>query len=159
MGMNKTWKEQEDAGERFEDLKRMLFKSLKPYFKFSGKLDLSKNDPTRENGDILAHTISVMLALSDKEDGFYFCADSVLAQQVTVENHKHMKFWGKIFWLSAPAGYESYKPGYDPFYGEFRLHENEIELVKIKLGDHQQTNLDKVWWFETELDWKYEFEA
>lgn len=158
MGINKQWKDKELAKERYNSLKEFLFDSLQPYFIFSGNLDLSKNDPTRENGYTLARLVNASLVLSENENDSYFGADSVLAQKVVVENHNFMRFWGKIFWLSTPKGHKSYKHGYDPFYGEFELEESHIRIVKMKFSDYQVTNLDRVWWFDMELDWIYEFE-
>lgn len=158
MGVNKDWKNKGTANERLNYLKSMLFESLKPYFKFSGNLDLSKTDPTTNNGDTLARILNSVLTLTDDDQDSYFGADSIVAQQVHVENNNFMRFWGRIFWLSTPKNHHSYKPNYDPFYGEFKLDKNRIQIVKMKFGDYDRTNLDKVWWFDMELDWVYEFE-
>lgn len=158
MGTNKEWKNKESAKERLDSLKEILFESIKPYFSFSGDLDLSKNDPTRDIGDTLARIVSSSLTLTENENDSYFGADSIIAQKVIIENNDLMRFWGKIFWLSTPNGHQSYKSGYDPFYGEFELQENGIKISKMKFSDYKMTNLDKVWWFDLELDWIYEFE-
>ena len=42
-------------------------------------------------------------------------------------------------------------------YVEFELVEREIAITNMKFGDYNLTNLDKVWWFDLELNWIYEF--
>ncbi|WP_299245384.1 hypothetical protein [uncultured Aquimarina sp.] len=158
MGINKEWKNKEAAEGRLEYLTKMLNESLSPYFKFDGKLDLSTINPTVNNGDTLARILNSTLILTEDEQDSYFGADSVTALQVIIENNKLMKFWGRIFWLSIPSNHQSYKPAYDPFYGEFQLTEREIQVLEMKFGDYNRTNLEKVWWFDMELDWMYEFE-
>ncbi len=158
MGINREWKNKESAKELLENLKEFFFESIKPYFLFSGNLDLAKNDSIMETGDILARIVNSSLTLTENEKDSFFGADSVIAQKVIIENHESMKFWGKILWLSTPSGHKSYKSGYDPFYAEFRLKEDGIVISKMKFSDYKITNLDKVWWFDMELDWMYEFE-
>lgn len=157
MGIQKEWNNKEQAEKQFFLLKDSLYKSLKPYFSFSGKLDLSVNDPSVENADTLARILNVMCKLANNE-GSMFGADSIIGQQVIVEEQHVIKYWGKIFWLQIPANHTSYKPSYDPFYGEFQLKKDKIQIVNLKFGDHKCTNLDKVWWFDMRLDWLYELE-
>lgn len=158
MGFKKRRKNTETAEEALRYFKEKLNDSLTPYFNFEGKLDLSKTDPTRENGDFLARILNSTILLAGDEQDFYFGADTVTAQQVKIEKNGLMRFWGRICWLSIRNDHQSYKPGYDPFYGEFKLDKNEIQIVKMKFGDHEQTNLDRIWWFDMDLDWMYEFE-
>ncbi|WP_420574026.1 hypothetical protein [Kordia sp.] len=157
MGIQKEWHNKQQAEIHFSLLKDSLFESLKPYFAFSGKLDLSVNDPSAENADTLARILNATCKLANDNNSM-FGADGILAQQVIVEENKILKYWGKIFWLITPSNHISYKPSLDPFYGEFQLKDNEIQILNLKFGDHNCTNLDKVWWFDVTLDWLYEFE-
>ena len=155
MGFNKQWKNKESAQIKLKGLEKLLFKSLKPYFEFDGKLELSKNDPSLENSDVFARILNCNLILSEDKQDAYFGADSINAQQVIVEENGLMKFWGKIHWLSIRNGHESYKEGLDPFYAELILNNNNIQFKTMKFGDYLKTNIDKNWWFDMELNWIY----
>ncbi|AXG71827.1 hypothetical protein KORDIASMS9_04085 [Kordia sp. SMS9] len=157
MGIQKEWHNKQKAEKDFALLKDSLFESLTPYFAFSGKLDLSVNDPSGEIADTLARILNAVCKLVN-EKAALFGADSILAQQVIVEENRILKYWGKIFWLLTPSTHKSYKPSLDPFYGEFLLKDNEIQILNLKFGDQNCTNLDKIWWFDMQLDWVYEFE-
>lgn len=157
MGYNKKWKNKDIAKEQLDSLIEVLDESLKPFLKYEGNLDLSKVDPTVDNGDTLARIINSLLKLTEDEQDNYFGADSVIAQKVEIERNEVIRLWGKIFWLSIPENYESYKEGYDPFYGGFQLVQDKLQIMEIRFGDYDKTNLDKIWWFDLELNWIYEF--
>ena len=115
MGINKQWKDKKQAEEKLAFLKKQISQSLRPYFKYSGKLELSNSDPAIEIGDYLARFLNSTLIYFCDGNEYQFGADSIVAQQVIVYKNEVLKFWGKISWLQTPKEHSSYKVGYDPY--------------------------------------------
>lgn len=135
-----------------------LLPILEPFFKQLGKVDLSNANPSYDISSSLVSILQCKILLEDDGCG-NLCGDDILAKQIIVEKDGLMKLWGIIYWLQPPAHYEINKSGLDPFYAEFRLRNKKLTVEKMKCGDYEKTNLNRVWWFDFELDWIYDFEA
>jgi hypothetical protein len=151
--------EKEQAKLNYTNLVDELFSILKPYTYLNGKLNLFNDKLTKETSVILARILDSKIAIEDNDNSKYFCSDDILAKQVIVENGGLIKYWGIIYWLNTHKEYEINKTGQDPFYAEFRIFKNKLTIEKMKCGDFKKTNVEKVLWFDTELDWRYEFEG
>lgn len=146
-----------NAQFNYENCLEDLLYLFKPYFLKTGKLDLVENDFDTEIPMVLASLLDNKIAIEDNENAVYFCADDILARQVIVEKNRLIKFWGVIYWLETHHNYPMNKTQQDPFYAEFSLKNEVLEIQKMKFGDYQARNIDKIDWYEMELDWVYEF--
>lgn len=134
-----------------------LLPHLKPLFKTLGKVDLNKNDPTNEICSSLASLLQRKIYLEDEDCG-NLCADDIITKQIIIEKNGLMKFWGIIYWLHSPKDYLINKSGLDPFYMQLRLVDSQLEIERIACGDYEQTNINRIWWYDLDLDWIYDFE-
>lgn len=159
MGIKKTRHiDSDQTRESYRTLLNIFKPIIKPYFNFNGKIDLSQYDPTYETSNTLAGMLDCQIALKDANNAIYFCADDILAKQIIIEENNMIKFWGIVYWLETPKDYEINKTGQDPFYAEFKLKNGVVSIIKMKCGDYNLTNLDKVWWFDLDLNWIFELD-
>ncbi|WP_106794314.1 hypothetical protein [Aquimarina sp. Aq78] len=95
-------------------------------------------------------------ASSNDKNNLSFGADDVIAIQLEIENNDSLKYWGKINWLSKPNDHECHRSYQDPFYGTFKLENNQLEIVKAMFGDYDKNDLDGQYWIESEMNWMYD---
>jgi len=159
MGVKKTnHKSVVQAEADYQRTVNTLFELFKPYFKQQGKVELFNNELSQEAAYALISLVQNLIAIADNPKAKYFGADTIIAHQIIITNNT-MHFWGKIYWLETHSDYIVNQSGRDPMFATFTLQQDAIAVQAIKFGDYSATNIDKVWWFDMELDWIYEFEA
>ncbi|MFK7972439.1 MAG: hypothetical protein AB8F95_18865 [Bacteroidia bacterium] len=129
---------------------------IRPLLLQNGPIDVAKID----DKDGLAYLVAVILnyrfASSDDKRNRSFGADDVVAVKLEVEQNAYLKYWGKISWLSTPKDHQCHRSFQDPFYGVFKLHDDNIELTEAVFGDYDQTDLSGDLWIDNTIDWMYD---
>jgi len=154
MGIKKKWKD--NADENVAIYLESIAEIMRPCFKINGT---TKGDGLTQYKDIayvLALLLNCRFIASENDQDIGFGADDVIPVKIEIEEHKRMKYWGKIYWLSLPKGHESFRSFQDPFYGEFELTKKGLEIVKMMFGDYDKTDLDNEIWVNKEIDWMYD---
>lgn len=94
------------------------------------------------------------------EEKYYrsFGADDVIPLKILVNEKSIIQYWGKIYWLSIPKNYECFRGYQDPFYGEFKISDQELEIIEILFGNYAKTDLDDMTWINRPdtIEWMHE---
>lgn len=129
-------------------------------------LDYLKNDEKIDfynesfDSSLSSNLTSILNLLITIHDGnVMFCVDDVLPRYAIVKDGDLFKCWGIIYWLSVPKDYKINKSGEDPFYSEFRINKEEVELVTVCCGDSKLLDVGKMSnLYDLEFDWIYQFD-
>jgi hypothetical protein len=154
MGYKKKWN-----GNADENLLKHLKKVgeiINPLFGNNGQVDLTNLERKGDLEYLLALILNCKFVSSEDKNERSFGADDVIALKLEIEGNKYLKYWGKINWLSKPNDHECFKSYQDPFYGLFKLDNNQIEIVEAMFGDYDKNDLDGRYWIENEMNWMYD---
>lgn len=113
MGIKKKWKD--DAENNILIYLERIAESIDPFFDENGLVELSRFNKENSIALLLAFILNCKFINSKDNRDAGFGADDVMPVKVIIEEHKRMKYWGKIYWLSLPKGHESFRPFQDPF--------------------------------------------
>ena len=104
-------------------------------------------------GDIL--NLKIIDELENYND---FCIDDVMPLSINVDNREVFTYYGFIYWLNTPNNYLVNESGKDPFYCQFKVENNHVELISIFFGDYQLEHIDiYANYREYEPDWVFKF--
>lgn len=129
---------------------------LKPLLKEKGSVDLSNFDKKNDLEYLLALVLNQNLSSSEEKDSRSFGADTISAIQIEITDNEYLKYWGKINWLSKPNAHKCYKEYQDPFYGVFKVKNDQFEIVKGMFGTYDKIDLDGDYWIASEIHWMYD---
>ncbi len=154
MGYKKRW--DDNADENLLKHLKKVGKIINPLFDNNGEVDLTNLERKGDLEYLLALILNCKFVSSEDKKERGFGADDVIALKLEIEGNKYLKYWGKINWLSKPNDYKCFKSYQDPFYGLFKLDNNQIEIVKAMFGDYDNNDLDGQYWIENEMNWMYD---
>lgn len=94
------------------------------------------------------------------EEKYYrsFGADDIIPLKILVFQKDIIKYWGKIYWLSTPNNHECFRDYQDPFYGAFKISNQQLEIIEILFGDYAKTDLEDITWVNRidDIEWMHE---
>lgn len=145
-----------NANESLQNHLKEIGKIINPLFENNGVVDLTKFEKKGNLEDLIALTLNCKFVLSEDKNDRRFGVDDVIALKLEVEENRYIKYWGKIYWLSKPNDHECFKSYQDPFYGLFKLENNQIVIEEAMFGDYNKNDLDGQYWIESEMNWMYD---
>lgn len=154
MGYKKKWND--NADENLLKHLKKVGEIINPLFENNGQVDLANLERKGDLEYLLALILNCKFVSSEDKNERSFGVDDVIALKLEIEANKYLKYWGKINWLSKPNDHECFKSYQDPFYGLFKLDNNQIEIVEAMFGDYDKNDLDGQCWIENEMNWMYD---
>lgn len=132
-----------------------LRKIMNPLFDQYGIIDLHSFEGRSDLEYVLALLLNSIFMNSKDKNYRRFGADDVVALKIEVEKNIYLKYWGKINWLAKPKEHQCHRSFQDPFYGFFKIENEQLKLIEIKFGDYDLNDLDGDYWITTEMNWIY----
>jgi hypothetical protein len=154
MGYKKKW--ENNTEEKLIELLYKINNIVKPLFQKNGRINITNLDGKSDLEYLLALMLNCKFVSSKDKNSRRFGADDIIAIRLEIENNNLLKYWGKINWLSKPNNHECYRSYQDPFYGTFKLENNQLMIVKAMFGDYDKNDLDGQYWIDTEMNWMYD---
>ncbi|WP_299190504.1 hypothetical protein [uncultured Aquimarina sp.] len=154
MGNKKKWTD--NADQNVIELLTKISSIIIPLFNKNGIIELSKLDRKSDLEYLTALLLNSKFMSAENKNERNFGADDVIILKLEIEKNKFLKYWGKINWLSKPNDHECYKSYQDPFYGLFKIDNDQIVFVEAMFGDYDRNDLDGQYWIESDMNWMYE---